>query len=391
MENQDLSILIFNDFLFHREGDSIYTDDSYIIFADLVGKNFKEKSFLGRISQNKKDERSYETPIPPSDIIEIPYYSSLKYFPFFNVFKTFRLVKTINSVIKKSDILWLAWPHPISLLILFLQIGKGKKIILNVRCDLAELVKIRYSGIFRFLASSFIKLSNGLLPFLVKDFTVLVTGSELKEAYSKLSPNTYDIRNTVISNNSFTMPDRKKIDPIHLLFVGRLEAEKGIEYLLEAIPLIQKKHPVTLRIVGDGINEETLVALSKELKITDSVEFYGYVPFGKELFSHYINSDIFVLPSLSEGFPRVIDEARGFGLPIVCTNVGGMKTELRDHENCLKVEARSSEDISRKIITLIENKKLYKSISDKLYKESLTNTIEHQSAKVTSIISACYD
>ena len=387
MKNQNLSILIFNDFLFHRKGNSIYTDDSHIIFSDLVGNNFKEKTFLGRINQDKTEKRLHKTSLSSSDFIEIPYYSNLKNFPFLSISKTFQLFKKIKHVITKNDILWLAWPHPISLLIVFLQIRKKKKIVLNVRCDLAELVKIRYKGIFRFLASGFIRISNGFLTFFLKDSIVLATGSELKEIYAEFSPNTYAIKDTIISNSIFLMPDRETFDSINLLFVGRLETEKGIEYLLEAIPLIQKKHPVTLNIIGEGINEAALIALSRKLKINDSVIFYGHIPFGEELFNHYINSDVFVLPSLSEGLPRVINEARGFGLPIVCTNVGGIKTELKDQEDCLKVKVKSPEDISRKIIALIENRKLYKNISNNLYNESLTNNIEHQSAKVTSIIS----
>jgi glycosyltransferase involved in cell wall biosynthesis len=361
------------------------------MFLNQVGSHFKEKTYLGRINKQTTQKQPYKVDASPNDFIEIPFYSSLKHFISSNIKNVFQLVKTINRAIKKSDILWLAWPHPISSLIILLQIGKGKKVILNVRCDLAKLVSIRYSGVSRFLGLGFISFSNQLLKWFFKDVQVLVTGSELKAMYSEFLPNTHAIKNTIISRDDCFLPERELSGSVHLLSVGRLEPEKGIEYLLKAIPLIKKKYPLKLSIVGNGQNEAKLKSLSKDLGITDSVSFHGYVPFGEDLFRHYVYSDILVLPSLSEGLPRVVNEVRGFGLPIVSTHVGGLKTELQDQQNCLKVEVQSPEDISKKVIALIEHENLYERISANLYGESLTNTIEYQSANVISKIISRYD
>jgi glycosyltransferase involved in cell wall biosynthesis len=361
LEDQDASILIFSDFIYEREGNSFYTDDSYLIFLNQVGSHFTEKTYLGRNGRDELKEKSFKVSLDDANFVELPFYSSLKKLHCLNISKLFQLIRNIHRAIKKSDVLWIAWPHPISLLILLLQIGRGKRVVLNVRCDLAKLVKIRYKGLFRFFALRFIGFGNTLLSLFFEDVLVLTTGTELKEMYAK-------------------------IVPINLLSVGRLEPEKGIEYLLEAIPLIRERCPVNLCVIGDGKNKEELTSLTKKLGIADAVKFHGFIPFGEELLHHYKRSDIFVLPSLSEGLPRVVNEVRAFGLPIVSTDIGGLKSELTDQQNCLKINARSPKDISKKIISLAENKNLYQNISEKLYCESTTNNLEYQGDKVLSLI-----
>lgn len=390
LEDQDASILIFSDFIYERKGNSYFTDDSYLIFLNQVSSHFKKKTYLGRIGQHELKEKSFKISLDDEDFVELPYYSSLKKLHCLNIFKLFRLFQNIRRAVKKSDVLWIAWPHPISLLILLFQIGKRKRVVLNVRCDLARLVKIRYKGFFRFLALRFIGFGNTLLSLFFKDVVVLTTGTELQDMYTKLVPQTYAIKNTIISRKDIFRPDRKIIGPINLLSVGRLEPEKGIEYLLEAIPLVREKCEVNLCVIGDGQNKNELTTLSKKLGIADAVKFHGHIPFGEELLHHYKRSDIFILPSLSEGLPRVVNEVRAFGLPIISTDVGGLKSELTDQQNCLKIHTRSPKEISQKIISLAENKNLYQNISETLYCESTTNNLEYQSDKVLSLILSSY-
>lgn len=105
-----------------------------------------------------------------------------------------------------------------------------------------------------------------------------------------------------------------------ILYVGRLSEEKGLEYLIQAIPHILKKVTnCSVLIVGDGNKREELEHLAKRLKIQESILFIGSVPH-KQLPLYYSAADVLVLPSLHEGFPVVVMEGLLMGCRIVLTD-----------------------------------------------------------------------
>ncbi len=118
-----------------------------------------------------------------------------------------------------------------------------------------------------------------------------------------------------------------------LLFVGRVVPGKGLETLLHALARLRTPCPsATLRIVGGGDPQyvSDLKAIAARLGVDDIVEFAGVIPNGEELWRQYQEARLFVCPSLSEGFPRVLYEAMALGTPIVSTAVGGIPDLLTD-------------------------------------------------------------
>ncbi len=111
----------------------------------------------------------------------------------------------------------------------------------------------------------------------------------------------------------------------NVLFVGRLTKQKNLFSLLRAIQNIGE---VKLTIVGEGPLRRELMAYSKELGL--NVRFEGYVPHD-QLKEYYHAADMFVIPSLIEGHPKVLLEAMACGLPVIGTDVEGTK-EIITHE-----------------------------------------------------------
>lgn len=107
-----------------------------------------------------------------------------------------------------------------------------------------------------------------------------------------------------------------------LLFVGRLDTVKGVPYLLRAVAKLLEDGDYRLTIVGDGSRRDDVERLARSLGISDSVSFEGWQT---DVLPYYQRSDVFVLPSLSEGLPTVIMEAQACGLPVVSTDVGGAR------------------------------------------------------------------
>ncbi len=148
--------------------------------------------------------------------------------------------------------------------------------------------------------------------------------------------------------------------PIRLLFVGYLYERKGVRYLLEALPVLQKNGltEVTLSIVGTGEQRKDLEGLTKRLGIEDRVTFHGHVQNGPSLYEIFRRSDIFVIPSLGEGFPRVLYEAMANGLPIVTTNVSGIPHKMRHQETALLVPPRDLKALAGAIERLVRDHSL---------------------------------
>ncbi len=106
--------------------------------------------------------------------------------------------------------------------------------------------------------------------------------------------------------------------PLRLLFVGRLEVQKNVARLIDALALVKEK--VELRIVGDGALRAQLEQRAAVSGVP--VEFAGALH-GENLLRAYAEADAFVLPSDREGMALVALEAMAAGLPVIATDVPG--------------------------------------------------------------------
>ena len=128
-------------------------------------------------------------------------------------------------------------------------------------------------------------------------------------------------------------PEKYKKDPNRayakrLLFVGRLDAVKGVPLLLESIADLYVEHQdVELTVVGDGPARVDLEKKAQSLGA--NIRFLGYQS-QQEVAQILTQTDILVLPSFAEGVPVVLMEAMAAGLPVVTTQVGGIGELVKD-------------------------------------------------------------
>ncbi|MDF1782239.1 MAG: glycosyltransferase [Alcanivoracaceae bacterium] len=143
-------------------------------------------------------------------------------------------------------------------------------------------------------------------------------------------------------------------ETLKLVALGRLEKEKGHADLLRAIgDLIDKGLDVSLLLIGDGSERMELARLAAANNI--DCQFVGAVTDRKKMYSLLVHSDIFVLPSHTEGMPRALLEAMAVGLPCIATAVGGVPEVLP--ADCL-VPQQSSEGISSLVMKLSKDENL---------------------------------
>ena len=168
------------------------------------------------------------------------------------------------------------------------------------------------------------------------------------------------------------LPNGKQRATGKLLFVGRLIKNKGIDYLIEALPSILKKHPkAVLRIVGEGQEKESIKKQISKLNLRKNVEFIGPVE-NDSLPELYRSSDVVVFPSIfAEGFGLVLVEALGCECATVVTDLPAMRDIIHDGKSALVVRQRDAAQLAQKVIRLLEDPKLRKTIGKQGRKDVL--------------------
>ena len=118
-------------------------------------------------------------------------------------------------------------------------------------------------------------------------------------------------------------------EPLRLMSAGRLSAEKGHAVLVAAVAELARRstRPLLLDIYGDGPEAQALQAAISSAGLEHTIRMRGYQA---DLQAAYRESELFVLPSFSEGLPNVLLEAAMAGLPIVSTAVGGVPALFAD-------------------------------------------------------------
>ncbi len=148
-------------------------------------------------------------------------------------------------------------------------------------------------------------------------------------------------------------PNSWKGQHVRLGIAGRLNAEKGHDVLIRAIRNLSEKFPgVSLKIAGDGPLLKDLQALVNECGLSENIVFCGFI---EDMASFLKEIDIFVLSSHYEGFGIVLIEAMAAGLPIVATDVGGVREVVDDGKNGIIVPSGSEGELTLGIEYFLQN------------------------------------
>ncbi len=135
--------------------------------------------------------------------------------------------------------------------------------------------------------------------------------------------------------------------------VARLIPSKGIDVLLDAVPLVLDKYPQTrFMIVGDGPAMSTLKSKAEALNCSKNIIFTGYSEY---IWYYYEAFDVFVLPSLSEGLGISLLEAMIMGKPVIASSVGGIREIVKHELNGYLVTPGDSQELANAIIYFLSN------------------------------------
>ena len=143
-----------------------------------------------------------------------------------------------------------------------------------------------------------------------------------------------------------------------ILYVGRLEEYKGVQFLLRAFPkIIATIKNCQLLIAGDGNYKKALISLVDRLKIRNKVYFLGNVT-ESELIRLYLSSNVLIMPSQYEAFCIVLAEAMACGLPVIATRVGGIPELLGNNRGFLIDYPPEINTLAKMTVYLLSNPSL---------------------------------
>jgi len=239
---------------------------------------------------------------------------------------------------------------------------QGAKCIINLQSgDTEEYIRNKL-GIFYFLYNwvygrkpKYVVLSRYLKERAIahgvhaQNITIVPNGVDTK-VFSRFGVDVKKVRKELGAN-------KKKI----IITASRLTLKNAVDDLIKAFSMVRREIPSVLVIAGTGEDEHRLKDLAKDLGVESDVRFLGLVQYEK-LPKYLSSADVFVRPSLSEGFGNSFIEALSCGIPIIGTPVGGIPDFLIDKKTGLFCKVRDPRDLTEKVKILLRNSSLSKKI-----------------------------
>ena len=151
---------------------------------------------------------------------------------------------------------------------------------------------------------------------------------------------------------------KASLEKSDIIFAGRLIKEKNINLIIEALSKLKNNFKdIKLFIIGEGPKKESLIALSKKLKLKNNIKFISFQKNMEDVYAYLKSSKILILPSEREGFGIIALEANACGLPVITLNHknNAAKDLIQDNHNGYVVNL-NSEDIYKAVKKVLEDK-----------------------------------
>jgi len=139
-----------------------------------------------------------------------------------------------------------------------------------------------------------------------------------------------------------------------IFFVGRMVREKGVQVLLQAMPIVRAEVPNAKLVVVGGGYRAHLEEFVRFCHMQDAVQFTGFIP-DSDLLRLYRVVDVAVYPSLYEPFGIVALEAMAAGAPVVVSDAGGLKEVVRHEETGILTYAGNAESLAWGILRVLQD------------------------------------
>jgi glycosyltransferase involved in cell wall biosynthesis len=319
---------VYSDLVYRTDGETLSTDQAFIVFVTNLAPRVGELVVFGRLDP-VPGRSAYALPREGVRFVPLPHYPRVTAVR--GMLRSLRRARGVFEVeLEHLDAVWLFGPVPASLMFARSARRRGTPMVLGVRQDLPEYVR---NGLPSKLWLWTVPVAHGFeraFRRLARTTPAVVVGEDLRRKYAGGDAPVLATGFSLVRREDLVTPEAalaKPWDgPLRILSVGRLDYEKNPLLLPEILARLDRRWRLT--VVGDGPLEEALRARAAELGVAERIDLRGYVAHGPDLWAAYRDSDAFLHVSLTEGLPQVLFEAQAAGLPVVATDVGGVRDAL---------------------------------------------------------------
>jgi glycosyltransferase involved in cell wall biosynthesis len=359
------------------------------LFLLEIGTRFDSLVLCGRASRSSGFDEYIALP-HTVQFVELPYYANLTKLRAV-LGATIATTGRMWTALARFDTVWIFGPHPFSLIIVALACVRRKTVVLGVRQDTLAYFRARLPSRRWAPAMIAIHALDAAYRLLARSFKTVVVGAEIARRYGGgrqkllwlMSSSVVPAREVAAGPAA-----RDWAGTLDVLTVGRIDPEKNPLLLVEALAELEHQEPGRYRLlwVGDGPLSERVRERAAALGISDRLQLLGWIPFGPELLALYRRAHVFVHVSLTEGVPRVLTEALAFAVPIVATDVGGVRSALDGGRAGLLVPAKNRAALVAAIQRLAADAKLRENLVNRGLELARERTLEAQAELVAEFI-----
>lgn len=309
-----------------QRGGDLYLPAYFTRFLESLCENVEQLTLLVHQADSKEQD-IFDSKITKSNFnfIKLPVKKS---FPHLYLFHRYYLSNFLESN-ENLDVMIIRGPTPL-MPALARRISPIPTVLMIVGDQLEAAFKSSQPYWRQILIGQFWKKVYLDIRLIAKNSLVVVNSEKQYQKYLPFSKNLLQTRTTTLKQEDiYFRIDNSLNTPIRLLFSGRIEIEKGILEIIDAVSeLVKQGEEVIIEFVGWSQDEsktrELIIERAESHGITNRLRLIGYIPAGKRLLNKYRESDFFVIASEAEGFPRSIWEALSQGLSVVATKVGSI-------------------------------------------------------------------
>jgi glycosyltransferase involved in cell wall biosynthesis len=312
---------VYTDYAYSLKDGRPHAERAFAIFIAELAHRLDRVTVIGKLDPSGRARY----PLGDVEFVPLPYYPSLTH-TWLAIRGMLGSLRPFWRALDELDSVWILGPHPLAFPFALIARLRRRRVILGVRQDSVAYMQSRHPG--NRVRIALARAMDFGFRALARRWPTIVVGPALARQYAH-SASVLDLSISLIREREIATAesvDRDYSGELVALSVGRLETEKNPLALADVIAALRRLEPGwRLAICGEGDLRPALEERVRGLGVADAVEFRGYVPHDAGLAEAYRDAHALAHVTWTEGLPQILYEAFAARLPVVATDVGGIR------------------------------------------------------------------
>lgn len=364
-----------------------YESSPFLRFVSEVGRHFDELVLFGR--HDPDPARTDQALDSAARLVGLPHYD--------NLIRAGQVLRAVPGTVRAAwrgmahvDAMLVFGPYPFSPVMIGAAVLRRRRVVLGVRQDTLRYFRSRLPGRWAAPLLAPLWLLDRLYRLAARRLPTAVVGDFLAAQYGGRRPNVLSFRPSLVRERELVedLPERDWTGPIELVTVGRIDPEKNPMLMVEAIAGLERRHPGRYRLtwIGEGRMTAAVRERIAQLGLREAITLKGFVASGPRLMAEYRRAHLFVHVAVTEAFGQVLIEAMGAGLPLVATDVGGVRAALDGGRAGVLVAPHDAGALQAAIERLTDDSELRHTVAGHGLRLARRWTLEREAGRVAGLI-----